>query len=887
MCPQKLKNRCSKIFSLSALPYWFSFLLPALVFFAYFASKGYNVLTVDLGQQYVDLLAFYQKNLLTHPLRLIYTFASGLGNSMLGTDAYYLLSPFNLLLLLFPQKQLPLAILVLISVKIGAIGLASYEVWQTKYPLRSATALAASLTYALCGFVVANNLNLMWLDTLCLLPFLVQEIDRLFVKHPLAGKSHLVLVTFLIWFTNFYTGYMALLFGALYLFSRMVINWSKTDAKFIWRAFGRYLSASVIASFLCLFVLLPTLAELLQGKANSDAVWSFSWQFAPLKILGKLAVGSYSFGEMEDGMPNLFIGSGFLLVALIYFFDQRIKLKERLANFALFFFLVLSLDFTPLVLIWHMGQFPVWYPGRFSFILAFFALDLALATISQPVAFSLLQKILASLFAAGLAIYLILNPSHLNFLSQDDVLASCLFLLTALLYIFFIHGFHKYGAYYLCLLAMAEMSLNLVWSLNALSYQNNQDYSKFAVNVSEAASWQQKHDPTLYRLEKTFSRSDDDPFTGGYYGITTFNSISNRAVSSFMASLGYVHNSNSYTNQGGTLITDILLGIKYYLQPNYSADGVSAKARMAYDNLIHRADLFNYYPSKQFKQVSILKNQAALPLIFATDAKTTAVKFVNDDPAANQEILLAKLTGQKRLKLFDDLNLPAYKLSNLKAKSNNALAFSKVNPAKPASITFYFTPDSNDSYYFELPSGFDFKKDSLTVNDIFYDFESRDDQTRLVNIASGQKGNEVKIVFTLQKNSLDLFGARILHLQNQQVSQALAKLRQPKLKLFQAGSLCIKSSAFTLAKSKRLTSTIPYSANWLVYDQGQRVKTDKYANVFLTWKLAKGKHQLTLIYVPWLFLFSSLLSLITLLLYKIWSRLSAIRPHDQDGNYPI
>ena len=193
MCPQKLKNRCSKIFSLSALPYWFSFLLPALVFFAYFASKGYNVLTVDLGQQYVDLLAFYQKNLLTHPLRLIYTFASGLGNSMLGTDAYYLLSPFNLLLLLFPQKQLPLAILVLISVKIGAIGLASYEVWQTKYPLRSATALAASLTYALCGFVVANNLNLMWLDTLCLLPFLVQEIDRLFVKHPLAGKSHLVL----------------------------------------------------------------------------------------------------------------------------------------------------------------------------------------------------------------------------------------------------------------------------------------------------------------------------------------------------------------------------------------------------------------------------------------------------------------------------------------------------------------------------------------------------------------------------------------------------------------------------------------------------------------------------------------------------------------------
>ncbi|MGZ7153923.1 YfhO family protein, partial [Streptococcus pyogenes] len=83
-------------------------------------------------------------------------FASGLGGSMLVTDSYYLLSPFNLLLLFFPQKFLPQGILLVISCKIGAIGLSAYLVWGKKYQLAKEYVLAASFAFALCGFVVAN-----------------------------------------------------------------------------------------------------------------------------------------------------------------------------------------------------------------------------------------------------------------------------------------------------------------------------------------------------------------------------------------------------------------------------------------------------------------------------------------------------------------------------------------------------------------------------------------------------------------------------------------------------------------------------------------------------------------------------------------------------------
>lgn len=120
-----------------------SFILAGLIFFSYFFYTKNGVLTVDLGQQYVDFLAFLRHNLFSHPLRLIYSFSNGLGGSMLATDAYYLFSPFNLLLFLFPQNFLAQAILVIIGLKIAAGGLTSYYYWQQK-TAKPFYALAAS-----------------------------------------------------------------------------------------------------------------------------------------------------------------------------------------------------------------------------------------------------------------------------------------------------------------------------------------------------------------------------------------------------------------------------------------------------------------------------------------------------------------------------------------------------------------------------------------------------------------------------------------------------------------------------------------------------------------------------------------------------------------------
>ncbi len=93
-------------------PLGLSFWTPVLLMLGYFIYRGFypfgssSVLTVDLGQQYVDFFAYFRHTLLHSPSELFYSFSKALGGPMIGEAAYYLLSPFNLLFVFFPGKYL-------------------------------------------------------------------------------------------------------------------------------------------------------------------------------------------------------------------------------------------------------------------------------------------------------------------------------------------------------------------------------------------------------------------------------------------------------------------------------------------------------------------------------------------------------------------------------------------------------------------------------------------------------------------------------------------------------------------------------------------------------------------------------------------------------------
>lgn len=850
----KLKNK-------QTWTYWTSFLLPFAAFMIYFAFQKFNILTVDLGQQYIDFLSFFRKNLLTDPGKLIYNFQNGLGGSMIATDAYYLLSPVNLILFLFPQNLLPIAVYLVIGVKFGLAGLSSYYYWRREKQNKIAYSLGASCAYALSGYMVANYFNLMWLDSVILLPLLINAIDRILVRK----KNHLILITFALWFTNFYTGVMTLFFGFLYLLSKLFFQ----EKRLRWPAFLNYFKSSVLASFLSSFVLLPVFFEMLEGKADTSAKWTLSWQFPLQQELTKLVSGAYSFHEMEAGLPNIFMTTPFLLLAICYFLCKKISWKKRLVNGILLLFLILSLSFTPFVLLWHLGQFPVWYPGRFSFILIFFCLNLGMQFLAKQAALEWGKKIIIGLLSITLVSYWYFVQNDVAFLDETTLLISTLFVALTLIFIYFIYSEHKFDPIFLSIIVILEAAINLTFSLNNLSFQNNYDYQNYQANSQQVVNYFKKTDSSLYRTEKTFYRSDNDPFTSGYNGITNFNSITNSQTMTMLSNLGYLHNSNSYTNNGGTTLTDSLLGIKYYIEPNLTNKNIPTHQKMVYNNDNHRMDLDSYAIQKDFKQLILVKNNTALPLVFFSPTSKQKTDFYVDQPIHNQSTLFKNMTGSNE-NLFSLIKLPKPKLKNAhqdKVESENT--FTQNKNKIQGEITYLLKINTNDAYYLELPNGIGENDTTLTVNNNQIDLSVRDNQVRLISLGHNQKGTRIMIKFGMKQDQLDLSQVKLFRLNTEKMSQIINRFKngQPEIRQH---ALTLTTNTFSTKKNMRLLSTIPYSRNWLIFDNGKKLKTKSYLKTFLASDLKKGKHKLTFVYIPWIFLIGILLSLISLIILKLF-----------------
>ncbi len=111
-----------------------------------------------------------------------YSFSLSLGGDILPLAAYYLISPFNLLLLFWSNSQLPVVVGYVIILKIGAMGLTMAHFLKTRQPEYHFSALIFATAYSLSGFVAMNFYNLMWLDALIFLPLVILGLERLFFK---------------------------------------------------------------------------------------------------------------------------------------------------------------------------------------------------------------------------------------------------------------------------------------------------------------------------------------------------------------------------------------------------------------------------------------------------------------------------------------------------------------------------------------------------------------------------------------------------------------------------------------------------------------------------------------------------------------------------------
>ncbi len=180
-----------------------------------------TIMTVDLGQQYIDFYQYYRDIFQGNWDQIFYSFSKATGGEMVGTWSYYLMSPYLIFLLFFPQSWLSFAVALIVLLKLATAASAFQFMLGRFYNEVTWQSLTFSFAYAFIGYLSANQLNVMWLDGVIFLPFLIWGLEKV-----MRGQSGWTYVGWLalILISNYYIGYMICLFLILFFCYRMVAH---------------------------------------------------------------------------------------------------------------------------------------------------------------------------------------------------------------------------------------------------------------------------------------------------------------------------------------------------------------------------------------------------------------------------------------------------------------------------------------------------------------------------------------------------------------------------------------------------------------------------------------------------------------------------------------
>lgn len=557
-----------------------------------FAIRGvtpfgdHNLLIGDLGTQYVPFFTDFTRLVRGHAWNL-YNFHQAFGGSWVPVIAYYLLSPFNLLLIFFKASQIPIALAVIILLKIatmaGTMTFYLQEHWRTQRPF----VMAFGLAFAFSGFVALNFFNLMWLDALVFLPLITWGIDRLVISGRTGGYFGWLLVSVL---TDYYLGYMTCLFVVGYFSYMVTAEWPVGQGFRAWlRAkrpvLIRFVAASLLGVGSTLLVLLPTVLSMLETPKTQAQSGNF--HLVPtfgLEFFSQLGVGSANYLQRLNHGPAIFVSSLVVLLAVAYFGLPQVKARAKGRAASLLLFLFLGMWLRGFNTIWHLMTPPAGYPFRnsffFSFVLILIASSAWQAGVTHlsrrwrwgiPVGFGGLILLGNSLISQMQTLTQSSYYASLQPVNWPAVMTGLVILAVTAAVLWGRPG----HAGCLGALVVIELVTNFSFALMGVDYGNQRRYAQ-AYNQSVRRLHAITSTRTLYRIRNDTPtvapgfQGHYNPYNDGlwlgYNGTTAYSSTISANTITMAKNLGlYTRNERRLSHQGFTPVTEMLFGIRQKL----------------------------------------------------------------------------------------------------------------------------------------------------------------------------------------------------------------------------------------------------------------------------------------------------------------------------------
>ena len=545
-----------------------SFLIPFLIMMAVFIKEkmypaGDNqILVIDFWHQYFPFISEMQDKL-QNGGSLLYSLRSGWGQNFLGIMSYYTASPLNFLALLIPEAHIRECLALFVCIKVGCAGLFMGMFLKNVFKRNDLSIVLFSIPYALCAYMMGYYWNIMWLDTVALMPLVALGVHYL-IKY---GKFKLYAISLAVaFFSNFYIGFFLCVFVALYFIAEVIC--SKLSIKTILKRFWQILLFSLIGLALTAILVLPAYLALrtTYSSDNSSFPDTITFYKSFMDVLANLL--AFRTPSHIEGLPNLYCSLLAVIMIGVHAFSKKIAVREKIVVLVLLTFLIVSCNNNILDFIWHGFHFTNQIPFRFSFIFAFVLITVAYRAFTQLENISFIHIIGAVIAAAGIIVIGVFASGVSNTLIRNNISLALAYM--ALITILLIKSKYVNTKTISVLMiipmivemyACASSGVNAVGSSSYSTYYDNND------NVQELLSRSNPKDDDFYRTEMSKWYTINDPCLYRYYGISQFSSMSNAAVSNYMEHLGIVSQpgGNRYYYGATSPFTNALLNLKYVI----------------------------------------------------------------------------------------------------------------------------------------------------------------------------------------------------------------------------------------------------------------------------------------------------------------------------------
>lgn len=589
----KEKKRSIPLISLSA------FILAEIIMVCILKAGGFypfgtkSMLIMDMKGQNLEFITSL-RSIFKGDASFFFSWSRSMGGNFIGVFAFYIASPLSFLTLFFPVSKMPVAIELLTLLKIGLCSL-TFSMYagylSEKYQGRlKFSILIPSVCYAFMSYTMVYSLSIMWLDGVIMLPLILMGVEKIF-----DGKKGLwyVISLTIIFYSNYYVGYMIGLFTGIYFIIRMICEYTKGNMKTGWIHIKSFVVSTLLSVAMASPLLICVFKDLFTGKlSNLDVYTGYepdtSTIFEFKLLFTKLLHGKYD-SITYVGLPSIYCGFAMMVLAVAFLLLRQIKWREKIGFFLALCLLAASFYYVKFDELWHGFQYPNWFPFRHAFLFSFVIVYMALRAM------------------------IVLSTRK------------------------WIMKMNKAVSYVVTGILIIAVSIDMGTNGNAMiqglgnefGYGEMQEYDQFIQKTQPLVEKIKKSDSGLYRINQKYEYSKNDALLLGYNGMTHYSSAFNANINSLTPRLGLGQSYFWNSGYGSTPLIDSIFGCKYTIH-----DGAMPQCYKALDNTPEGAVSY--------------ENTMALPLLYAVGQECTAGDLNQQSVFVNQNNYLAGITGQKK-----------------------------------------------------------------------------------------------------------------------------------------------------------------------------------------------------------------------------------------------